>query len=298
MVNSTLQFSANRDLKVVGWLKKYQDSLFSKVLTRLMSIVNESAPDKLNYVVRKLKTASSDLFTSIRYLPSITSSQVWDAESVINMKDSIPFDPLNTFVPASKRLRRVGNIKENLSKLVPTNEKWIWQLYLRDLKTSALNLWKKHYPQIPFPFPTNTSEWNACMTDTTKGLLFFMIAMSHLQFRTKGNKERQDKNFYPAFALGEGKTQDIATYFAKFVIFYVSHRTRVNKVIPGVSRITFPDSLKKVVKDNSYMTDNLFVYLSSEPFVDFSAYWKSAKAYEETDSYFEIIFKVSSQLIN
>jgi hypothetical protein len=161
----------------------------------------------------------------------------------------------------------------------------------------ASKLWTKAFPQKEFPFHYSNTQMSPTIPLEVKGFLFFSIIHSHVQLKRKGNLDRNDKNFYPSFAIGQGKMQDVALYFSKFVIFFLSHRCANGATLAGVSNLTFPRHLIKTIKDNSSMTDSLYDHLNDLSNQDFANFWSNAKKMEGTDRYFELLFKFSKDLI-
>jgi hypothetical protein len=289
-----ISINSNGELKISSCLTKYIDCTFGKLCKAFYAKVKQLSISMRDHIFATLKQVIVRNLLDVRYFPYFGSNQVWDGQSVIHCKDFIAFDTVNLYNPPSKKQKRLDGIRENLVDLVPSNEHKLWKLYIEKCLVPACSIWSQAYPNSNYPLPMTLSYFDQNHNDTIKGFIYFCIMHSHIQLRTKGKLDKKDKNFYPSFAIGTGKTQDCPLYFAKFVIFYLG---MCKFTIHGLPEVSFPSHMTKTIKDNSHMTTDLFRHVSMRIGHDFAQFWTTAKAWEGTDRFYELLFNFSKELL-
>lgn len=276
-----------------GWLKKYGDLNFWKVLTLYYDHCKTLRDDLLVSKQQELIGHLTCWLANLNFIPSFSASSVWDMEGIVLITELEVQEQPNKRQKKDQSEKR-SELQSKLLKFFPSKINYCKSYYFEVLKRPTEQFWIDAFPNCTYPLPTSPDEqWNVEMN----GFMLYCITFSILQLVSHGG------GFSPR-QLKEGKTFQLDKYFPKFIVFLIVNRCMETQKswshaflgeLNEFSLSRYPQKVSKVITDNTKLTTKLYYHIKiSSNFADF---WKAAVQYEGNAAYYGILFKVSKEVL-
>lgn len=197
-------------VSVCAWINRYVSNRFGELFLLYLSKVTMSQT-KLDTIVNTVR----GWLREIIYLPSITKSGVWDANSVIQIQESYGVMPIAVVSGKRKREETRKLTIQSLGEMVVSNYSCVLEKYQRLYFPNAKKYWLSAFPNSRFPLEATPS--NSAM----KAFMIFLMTHMELQLQKEG---KRDANYYPYYTLAKPKHFDRQSYFSKFLVFILVNR--------------------------------------------------------------------------